>query len=53
MSTELPIPREADAVDTTGLFAMAPSTEEVNIAGSACRNTCVSGWTIRCDGYTL
>jgi hypothetical protein len=19
----------------------------------ACRNTCVSGWTLRCDGYTL
>jgi hypothetical protein len=48
------LPRDAGTLDTTALVSLGTETDLVSDQlNMACRNTCVSGFTIRCDGYTL
>lgn len=48
------LPRDAGALDTTALISLGAETELISERlNLECRNTCVSGFTIRCDGYSL
>ncbi|MCY9783754.1 hypothetical protein KIK06_07600 [Nocardiopsis sp. EMB25] len=48
------LPRDAGTLDTTPLVSLGAETEllsdQLNLD---CIRTCISGWTIRCDGATF